>query len=193
MSRLMEQLKTDHTNINKLLGILEKQIELLQEGNSSEQPMRIIREILDYMQQYPEVCHHPREEVLIDYLLELLETAEQSTLDRIRKIKLSHDNIEKLLMELYQQANLSVKSSYMGIIEQIKIFLEFYHEHIDMEETFIFPLALELFSKNDWRELDEHFCDVNDPLFSIQEEAENHYQLLHQMLMAHEQNTVQSV
>ncbi len=48
-------------------------------GNSAKEPILIIREILDYMQQYPSVCHHPREDVLIDMLIELLDQSDEET------------------------------------------------------------------------------------------------------------------
>lgn len=186
MSKLMDQLRSDHSNICKLLCILEKQILRIQDGEESEEAMLIIREILDYMQQYPTVCHHPREEVLIEMLIELLDSADQSTLNKVLTIKTEHSNIEQLLTELYQQVNLAVESSYEGMIEQIKIFLDFYYKVVDMEENLLFPLALQLFSEDDWREMDSHFSDILDPLFSTHEETENHFSRLRQMILEHD-------
>ena len=187
MSKLLDQLKTDHVNISKLLCILEKQIQSLQDGNKSEEPMLIIREILDYMQQYPSVCHHPREEVLIDTLVDLIDDADQPTIDKINRIKIEHTNLEQLSPELYQQVHLSVRSSYAGMIEQIKVFLDYFYKHVQLEERFLFPLALELFSDEDWLEMDAHFTDVSDPLFTAHDETENHFIRLHQMIMEHDE------
>ena len=186
MSKLLNQLKADHSNIFKLLCILENQIQSLQDGNKTEEPMHIIREILDYMQQYPSICHHPREELLIDMLVELLSDSDQTSLDNINKLKGQQNSIELLTPELYQQVHFAVESSYVGMIEQIKIFLDYYYKHVELEESFLFPLALQLFTDEDWQEMDGHFSDSRDPLFSRHEETENHFIYLHQMIIEYD-------
>jgi len=187
MSKLMDQLRADHTNIYKLLCILENQIQRLQDGAGVEEPVQIIRECLDYLQQYPSICHHPREEVLIDMLLELLDKTDMEVSKKIREIKAEHKSIELLLPELYQQVHFAVESSYEGMIEQIRIFLDLYYHHVDVEDHLLFPLAMELFSEDDWRELDAHFSDISDPLFTAHDETENHFLRLFQMIKEHDQ------
>ena len=191
MSKLMDQLKIDHSNICKLLCILEKQIQRLQDGEESAEPMLIIQEILDYLRQYPTVCHHPREELIIEMLIELLEPADQATNDKVMALKAEHSNIEQLLPEIYQQVNLAVESSYQGMIEQIKIFLDFYYQHIESEERLLFPLAMELFSDDDWREMDSHFEDIMDPLFSAHDETEHHFLRLQEIIIEHDKGKIE--
>lgn len=186
MSKLLDQLKTDHNNICKLLCILENQIQSLQDGNKSDEPMHIIREILDYMQKYSSICHHPREEVVIDMLLELLSDSDQASLDNIQKLKGQQQSIDLLTPELYQQVHFAVESSYVGMVEQIKIFLDYYYKHVELEESFLFPLALQLFTDDDWQEIDGHFADSRDPLFSRHEETENHFIYLHQTIIEYD-------
>jgi len=161
-------------------------MQALQDGDNSDESMLIIREILDYLQQYPQVCHHPREEVIIDNLIDLIENTDQATCEKLQAIKGEHSRIEQLLHELYQQVNLAVESSYDGMIEQIRVFLDFYYNHLETEEKLIFPLAMELFSKTDLDEVDKHFSDVFDPLFTAHEETENHFRRLFKMILAHD-------
>jgi len=191
MSKLLDQLKTDHINICKLLCILEKQIQHLQDGDKSEEPMLIIREILDYMQQYPAICHHPREEVLIDMLIDLLDDVDRGTIKKLKNIKIEQASIDKLTPELYQQVHLAVESSYQGMIEQIKVFLDYYYKHVETEDKFLYPLALQLFSDTDWQDMDRHFEDVLDPLFTAHEETENHFIRLYKMIIDHDEGLAQ--
>jgi len=196
MSKLLNQLKTDHINIIKLLCILENQLQLVQDGDSVEmtkEPISIIREILDYMQQYPSVCHHPREDLLIDTLIELLDQCDQDTSKKIISIKRQQENIEDLTAELYQQVEFSVESNYQGMIEQIKIYLDYYYKHVEVEESFLFPLARELFSEGDWQEIDGHLSDIHDPIFTAHEETENHFIRLHKMILEHESQQLQNI
>jgi len=190
MSKIMDQLQTDHTNIITLLCIMENQLQLVQDGDrvgtSKNEPILIIREILDYMQQYPTVCHHPREDVLIDVLIELLDQSDKEAREKIIDLKMQQENIEDLTTELYDHVQFSVESNYQGMIEQIKIYLDYYYKHIEIEEGFLFPLAIELFSDDDWKEIDGHLCDINDPLFTAHEETENHFIRLHKMIVNHE-------
>jgi len=138
------------------------------------------------MQQYPSVCHHPREDVLIDMLIELLDQTDGEARKKIIDIKMQQENVEELTAELYQQVHFSVESNYRGIIEQIKIYLDYFYKHIEVEDYFLFPLAQELFSDDDWKDIDGHLCDINDPLFTAHEETENHFIRLHKMIMEHE-------
>ena len=99
---------------------------------------------------------------------------------------MQQENIEDLTAELYDHVQFSVESNYQGMIEQIKIYLDYYYSHIEIEENFLFPLAVELFSDDDWKEIDGHLCDINDSLFTAHEETENHFIRLHKMIVNHE-------
>ncbi|MCP3673818.1 MAG: hypothetical protein GY829_05025, partial [Gammaproteobacteria bacterium] len=101
----------------------------------------------------------------------------------INKLKGQQYRIDLLTAELYEQVHFAVESSYAGMLEQIKIFLDYYYKHVELEESFLLPLALQLLTDDDWQEIDGHFADPRDPLFSRHEETENHFIYLHQSII----------
>jgi len=77
------------------------------------------------------------------------------------------------------------------MIEQIKVFLDYYYKHVETEDKFLYPLALQLFSDTDWQDMDRHFEDVLDPLFTAHEETENHFIRLYKMIIDHDEGLAQ--
>ena len=62
MSRLMEELQRDHKRIDKVLTLLESQIEALE--NDGDPDLALLQDALDYVEHYPDLIHHPREDVI---------------------------------------------------------------------------------------------------------------------------------
>jgi hemerythrin-like domain-containing protein len=66
MSRIIEILLDEHRNIEKLLHILEQELEIFDRGESPD--YEILHAIIDYFQAYPESYHHPKEDIVFEKL-----------------------------------------------------------------------------------------------------------------------------
>ena len=59
MTRMIELLRDEHRDIEQLLKVLEDELKVF---DCRERPdYEIIQAIIDYFQDYPDCCHHPKD------------------------------------------------------------------------------------------------------------------------------------
>ena len=59
---IIERLSREHRNIEKLLAILERELRVFDRGDRPD--YEVIGAIISYFELYPEVYHHPQEDVV---------------------------------------------------------------------------------------------------------------------------------
>ena len=63
---IIERLSREHRNIEKLLVILERELEVFDRGDRPD--YEVIRAVISYFEVYPEVYHHPQEDLVFGKL-----------------------------------------------------------------------------------------------------------------------------
>ena len=64
MIRIIETLLEEHRNIEELLLVLERELGVI---DRDERPdYEIIQAIISYFQDYPDCCHHPKEDMFFE-------------------------------------------------------------------------------------------------------------------------------
>src|SRR6202165_4932843 len=66
MPKIIDILLEEHQNIGKLLLVLEHELEVF--DRSGRPDYEILQTIIQYFQDYPESCHHPKEEMIFEKL-----------------------------------------------------------------------------------------------------------------------------
>src|SRR5215470_1283964 len=66
MTRMLELLRDDHRDIDQLLHVLEDELKVFEHRVRPDYEM--IQAIIDYFQDYPDCCHHPKEDMIFDKL-----------------------------------------------------------------------------------------------------------------------------
>ena len=62
---IIERLSREHRNIEMLLAILERELEIFdREGHPGHPDYEVIRAIISCFELYPEVYHHPQEDLV---------------------------------------------------------------------------------------------------------------------------------
>ena len=69
MRNVIGDLRTEHANMARLLNILEKQIEIFE--TTGQPDYTITQDIVLYFLDFPDQCHHPKEDLVAQRLLEL--------------------------------------------------------------------------------------------------------------------------
>ena len=59
---IIELLSGEHRNIEKLLAVLERELEIFDRGERPD--YEVIRAIISYFEVYPEAYHHPQEDLV---------------------------------------------------------------------------------------------------------------------------------
>src|ERR1700737_5042722 len=59
---IIERLSQEHRNIEKLLAILERELEIFDRGDRPD--YEVIGAVISYFELYPEIYHHPQEDLV---------------------------------------------------------------------------------------------------------------------------------
>ncbi len=162
MSKTMDVLRSEHRSIGFLLDLLERQTNLLEK--TGEPDLQLIVEIIDYFRSFPDMHHHPKEDLVMRRLRERAEglDAEFFRLDE------EHDQLSgelhafsRTAAELIAEPSPMSRSSF---ILEARAFIERERRHMSMEEQYFFPAAERWLTEEDWDELDEVVNQFVDPI-----------------------------
>ena len=160
---IIDSLRQEHRNIEKLLQVLERELKVFARGERPD--YEVIQAVIAYFQVYPDVYHHPPENLVFEKLkardstaaanIGDLEAAHRSGSDRLRQVAQAVDSV-LADRELLRQA----------VEDVIRNFIEQERRHIAMEERDFFPAAVKALEPQDWMEITSRLTDQPDPLFS---------------------------
>src|SRR5499427_9406560 len=66
MSYLIEVLRQEHCNIEKLLRVLERELSVFDRGDRPD--YEVVLAVINYLKDYPDSCHHPKEDIIVEKL-----------------------------------------------------------------------------------------------------------------------------
>lgn len=131
-----------------------------------------LRAMLFYVDEFPEKRHHRKESELLFPKLRARTPLSRELLDRLdddhargeRKIR----HVEHALLA-FEMLGESRRAEFESAI---KSYVEFYLEHMGLEEKEILPLAERVLTDADWNDLDLAFGANRDPLTGHEPDAE---------------------
>lgn len=173
MKNVVQDLRTEHTSMERLLRILEKQIETFEVGGQPD--YEIIQDIILFFLDFPDQCHHPKEDLVAQRLLELWpERAE-----RLRGLVHQHEELGALTRRLASIIGRVLDEAELpreGVIRATREFISSQRHHMEMEEVHFFPLADELLNEAHLNGLNAEIFRREDPLFGPK--TDKHFQIL---------------
>jgi hemerythrin-like domain-containing protein len=60
---VIEILRQEHRNIEKLLRVLERELNVFDRGERPD--YEVVLAVIDYFKDYPDICHHPKEDLKV--------------------------------------------------------------------------------------------------------------------------------
>ncbi len=162
VEQLMSGLRGDHRNMVMLLDLLDAEIYRL--AASGEPDYGLVRDIMLYMTEYPDVVHHPKEDIVYRHLKSLRPEI-QSNLERVET---DHQYIGETGLKLrndIEAISMGAKLNRDELIEKLGHYMERHREHMYWEEIELFLLADELQHYGDWSEVIFENNEISDPLF----------------------------
>ena len=63
MTYVIEVLRQEHRNIEKLLRVLERELSVFDRGERPD--YEVVLAVIDYFTDYPDTCHHPKEDMIV--------------------------------------------------------------------------------------------------------------------------------
>ena len=147
-----------------LLDVLERQIAVFREGEGPDYD--IIEAVVDYCLTYPDLCHHPKEDLVYQALRETDPEAAESVGDLLAE----HRELATLTRRFADAVQHVLRESRMPRERFANLatdFIDAYRRHMEMEENRFFPAALRSIGESDWAEIDAQVTNRDDPLFGI--------------------------
>ncbi len=164
MPALLERLNDEHRNLARFLYCFKYQLRGFEDPNQ-ETNINLILDMLDYINTIPERYHHPAEDVMFKRML----TKDFDKKDLVQSIIDDHANLESITVNLKNDFNaiaMDIAVPMDRLKQKVEEYLDAQLEHLDIEESEIYPLAEELLDETDWQELDTQIEQIGeDPLF----------------------------
>lgn len=162
MKPIIEKLHKDHINFIKLLEFLENQQHLLKSCQQAD--LESVLDAIRYMKEYPDLVHHPLENVVFKYFLENHDEARHE----LKALLHEHDELPVLtdrLMEMLESALANVPQKREDLYRYLKEYISTQKEHMNKEESLVYPIINTILNDDDWRNISSELEVVKDPLF----------------------------
>ncbi len=152
----------DHADYSRLLDVLEEQLLTCHVGRDPD--YRLMLDAVQYLRQFPDRFHHPREDAAFDRLIEH-NPGLQWSIDRLRQehrvIAAAGEELSKVLNKAVDGAPIA----HAALEAATQTYLVYYRHHLAHEEREIVPLAARLLTPDDWRIVAAAVASAPDPLF----------------------------
>lgn len=162
MSAIMEQLKSDHRNIARLLATLEEQMDVVRsEGNAD---FELVHDIMTYMTHYPDHTHHPMEDLMFQKLVRYDSSAE----DVVERLAREHGGLAEKGRRFLEMLRHVVDGALVerDVLENAgRDYVEFLKSHMAVEDSEAFPKAEQMLTEEDWADVASNLEARADPVF----------------------------
>ena len=152
----------DHVNFAILLGLIEEQLAVFNDGGSPQYDMML--DIMYYMTHYSDVIHHPKE----DLVFAMIKERERGVAQRVDELTNQHAQLKRFGEELVRDLDDIVNGSIVSrahVETAAHAYLNTFRRHLDIEESEILPLAARLLADKDWAAVEDAIHHFEDPLF----------------------------
>lgn len=161
-----ESIRIIHDEHAALAAMLQSLRMMVQRGPGSEPEnfFDVLRAMLFYIDEFPERLHHTKETELLFPPVRARAPHLKEALDKLDKDHAYGESAVRELQHLLLAWELLGESRRAAFDEAAKRYLEFYLEHMRLEETVIMPEAEKVLTAADWKALDAAFATNCDPL-----------------------------
>ena len=160
---VIDILRQEHRNIEKLLLVLERELGVFARGEHPD--YEVVHAVIAYFQVYPDAYHHPLE----DMVFEKLKVRDTAAAAKIGDLAADHRRGAERLRRVAQavESVLADRELLRQTINHIiREFIEQERRHMAMEERDFFPAAIKALQPQDWADIASRLAGQSDPLFS---------------------------
>jgi len=149
-----------------LSAMLRSMLMMVARGPGDRAPkfFDVLRAMLFYIDEFPERLHHPKESDLLFPRVVRLAPAVMPVVERLERDHMTGEKAVRELQHLLLAWELLGEPRKPAFEAQCKRYVEFYLEHMRLEESVILPEAEKVLGEADWKELDAAFLQNRDPL-----------------------------
>ena len=165
-SNTLVLLGIEHQRFGQVLDVLERQVERIESGGGDRQ---LIELVVDYFLDFPDACHHPKEDLLFAQVMANSPVDREEFGDLVDE----HRELSELTRRIRQLLDTGPEDGDMpeSTVAGLKDFLRSYRHHIEAENREFFPLVLRYLSQQDLDLIDFNMFDRQDPLYDSETEG----------------------
>ncbi len=150
---MLDLIRNDHRNLAILLDLLRDKVVRLEKG----QPINyaLIRDVIEYMQEYADRYHHKYEDAVYSYYL-----SRKGDAQALNKLEQEHDRLTadtasfRELIELILLDSVVPSDTFRA---RLQAFIDQQQQHMTYEDREILPLLEAHLGFKDWEQIDSNF------------------------------------
>jgi hemerythrin-like domain-containing protein len=149
------------------LAVVLRSLTMMIERGPLDEPERffdVVRAMLFYIDEFPERLHHPKESDLLFPKLARVAPELMPVISRLESDHMKGEGKVRGLQHLLLGWELIGESRRAAFADAAREYVDFYLEHMRVEESQIMPAVASLLTPVDWEMLDAAFASSRDPL-----------------------------
>src|SRR5215510_472841 len=162
MVQIIDQLGRDHRNLRLLLDIVEEETNAYREGHTPD--FDLLRLIAEYTLHYPDIVHHPKDNLIFERLI----MRDPSTAEVVGDLIAEHRKLAELTRRF--------AGAIANVARDVELPREWFDAlareyllanrlHMQLEEHHFLPRAMATLTEEDWIEIDENLSHDDDLVF----------------------------
>lgn len=133
-------------------------------GEDPHEFFDVLRAMLFYIDEFPERLHHPKESELLFPPIARQAPYLSEAIERLDEDHTQSESMVRELQHLLLAWELLGEARREAFEKKLNKYLDFYLEHMRLEESVVMPVAEKVLSDADWQALDAAFVVNCDPL-----------------------------
>lgn len=156
-------LKDEHRYLELLLQALDEHLGQIDTATTGD--YFLLRDIVRYMHEYPDVAHHPTE----DLMFERLVRRAPDTRRMVNRLRRDHARLARDTAKLLDLLRAATDERSPETAREVRAAAEQYsaslRRHMEVEEQKFFPEAVRCLTHADWNSVQKSLEATEDPLF----------------------------
>jgi hemerythrin-like domain-containing protein len=158
-------IREEHTAIAAVLHGLEYVVDKIEQGAPPN--FRLLHAMLEYIVEYPERCHHPKENRCLFKVLRSRNPGAARLIDDLEAEHVRADELLKVLSQTLAQYQSGGRVALRAFSQAVATYAEFHWQHMTKEEDVLIPIAKKSLTDTDWKGIAEAFLQNDNPLVGL--------------------------
>jgi len=159
MIEIIEILRQEHRNIEKLLDVLEQELSVFDRGEHPDYD--VFGAVIEYFKNYPDTCHHPKEDVIY----EKFKQRDPARAAQVADLQAEHREGAARLQRVAQAIEQVLNDQDLlreAVDHIVRDFIAGERKHIALEEQEVFPAIVTALQPADWADIALTLADRYD-------------------------------
>jgi hemerythrin-like domain-containing protein len=157
---IIEILRQEHRNIEKLLRAMEQELIVFERGEHPD--YQVFNAIIEFFKKYPDSCHHPKE----DIIYEKFKARDSDRAASIADLQAEHREGAVRLRRVAQAIDAVLNDQELlreSVDRIVRDFIDNERKHIVLEDEVVFPAILDTLQPADWADIALTLADRYGP------------------------------